>query len=129
MLQSKTGTNATKYVYALGTRPLAQNSGVWEYLLPNALGSVRQIVDANGNVTLAESYEPYGSVLSSNGTASSIFGYAGEQNDTYIKLPFLQMIFSQVIIRHMQTAADSHLRNNCYAFQLSPCFSKGLLWR
>jgi len=43
---------------------------------------VRQIVDANGNVTLAESYEPYGSVLSSNGDASSIFAYAGEQIDT-----------------------------------------------
>jgi RHS repeat-associated protein len=46
------------------------------------LGSVRQIVDANGNVTLAESYEPYGSVLTSTGTASSIFAYAGEQIDT-----------------------------------------------
>ena len=49
---------------------------------PDALGSVRQIVDANGNVTLAKSYEPYGTVLTSNGTASSIFAYAGEQIDT-----------------------------------------------
>jgi hypothetical protein len=62
-----------------GTRPLAQNSGAWEYLLADALGSVRQIVDGSGNVTLAESYEPYGSVLSSNGTASSIFGYLDAQ--------------------------------------------------
>ena len=43
---------------------------------------MRQIVDGSGNVTLAESYEPYGSVLSSTGTASSIFAYAGEQLDT-----------------------------------------------
>jgi RHS repeat-associated protein len=63
---------------------------VWEYLLPDALGSVRQIADAAGNVTLAKSYEPYGSVLTSTGTASSIFGYAGEQLDTYIKLLFLR---------------------------------------
>ena len=62
--------------------PLAQNGRSWEYLLPDALGSVRQIVDTNGNVTLAESYEPYGTVLTSTGTASSIFGYAGEQADT-----------------------------------------------
>ncbi len=55
---------------------------MWEYLLPDALGSVRQIVDANGNVTLAKSYEPYGTVLTSTGTASSSFGYAGEQADT-----------------------------------------------
>jgi hypothetical protein len=75
-----------QYVYALGTRPLAQYGSSWEYLLADGLGSVRQIVDGSGNVTLAESYEPYGSVLSSNGTASSIFAYAGEQIDTYIKL-------------------------------------------
>jgi YD repeat-containing protein len=86
VLQSKTGANTTQYVYALGTRPLAQYGGTWEYLLADALGSVRQIVDADGNVTLAESYEPYGSLLSSNGTASSIFGYSGEQVDTYTKL-------------------------------------------
>jgi YD repeat-containing protein len=84
VLQSQTGANAMQYVYALGTRPLAQHSEAWEYLLTDALGSVRQIVDADGNVTLAESYEPYGNVLSSAGTASSIFAYAGEEVDTYI---------------------------------------------
>ncbi len=73
-------------MYALGTRPLAQNAVAWEYLLPDALGSVRQIVDGSGNVTLAESYEPYGSVLTSTGTAISIFGYSGEQLDTYTKV-------------------------------------------
>jgi RHS repeat-associated protein len=82
VLQPQTGTNATQYVYALGTRPLAQYGTAWEYLLADALGSVRQIVDGSGNVTLAELYEPYGSVLSSNGTASSIFGYSGEEVDT-----------------------------------------------
>ncbi len=87
-LQSRTGANATRYVYALGTRPLAQNAVAWEYLLPDALGSVRQIVDGSGNVTLAESYEPYGCVLSSTGVASSIFGYSGEEIDTYTKLYF-----------------------------------------
>jgi YD repeat-containing protein len=63
VLQSHAGEDTTQYVYALGTRPLAQNGGAWEYLLADALGSVRQIAAANGNVTLAESYEPYGSVL------------------------------------------------------------------
>ncbi len=90
VLQAKTGTNTTKYLYNLGTRPLAQNATAWEYLLPDALGSVRQIADANGDVTLAESYEPYGSVLNSSGSATSIFGYAGEQFDSYIKLLFLR---------------------------------------
>jgi RHS repeat-associated protein len=82
-------------LYAIGTRPIAQyTSGSAEYLLPDALGSVRQIVDANGNVTLAESYQPYGTVLTSNGTASSIFGYSGEETDTsgliYLRARYMQ---------------------------------------
>jgi YD repeat-containing protein len=75
MLQAKTGSATTQYLYALGTRPLAQYANdTAEYLLADALGSVRQIVAADGNVTLAESYEPYGSVLSSTGTAGSSSG-------------------------------------------------------
>jgi RHS repeat-associated protein len=72
----------------------AERGTTWEYLLADALGSVRQIADANGNVTLAESYEPYGSVLSSTGTASSFFAYAGEQVDTsglvYLRARYMQ---------------------------------------
>ena len=30
------------------------------------MGSVRQMVDVSGNVTLAKSYEPYGEVLGSD---------------------------------------------------------------
>ncbi|CAG0979100.1 partial tRNA(Glu)-specific nuclease WapA, partial [Anaerolineae bacterium] len=82
VLQSQAGESTMQYVYALGTRPLAQYGSAWEYLLADALGSVRQIVDEDGDVTLAESYEPYGSVLSSTGAASSIFGYSGEETDT-----------------------------------------------
>ena len=82
VLQAKTGSGTTQYVYSLGTRPLAEyEAATWEYLLPDPLGSVRQIADTDGNVTLLKSYEPYGSVLSSQGNAASVFGYAGEQID------------------------------------------------
>ncbi|CAG1004063.1 partial tRNA nuclease WapA, partial [Anaerolineae bacterium] len=94
VLQSKTDETDTRYVYALSTRPLAQHGTDWEYLLADALGSVRQIVAANGDVTLAESYEPYGSLLSSTGTASSVFGYSGEETDTsglvFLRARYLQ---------------------------------------
>ena len=40
----------------------------WEYLLADALGSVHQIADANGSVALLKSYEPYSSMLNSQGT-------------------------------------------------------------
>jgi RHS repeat-associated protein len=91
VLQAKTGSNATQYLYSMGTRPVAQyGSSAWQYLLTDALGSVRQIADASGNVLLTESYEPYGKLLSSSGSGSSIFGYSGEQIDSYIKLVFLR---------------------------------------
>jgi hypothetical protein len=58
VLQAKTGTAAIQYIYSLGTRPLAEYDGTWEYLLADPLGSVRQIADPSGNVTLLKSYEP-----------------------------------------------------------------------
>ena len=104
VLQSKTGATTSKYVYSLGTRPLAQNTSAWEYLLPDALGSVRQIADANGTVILAKSYEPYGTVLTSSGSATSIFEYGGEQLDTYIKSFFLQAHSYSNLNRHTASA-------------------------
>ncbi len=65
-----------QYVYALGTRPLAQYGTVWEYLLADALGSVRQ---------LARGYTPYGEPLWMNGTASSRYAFKGEDYDSYIR--------------------------------------------
>ena len=58
VLQAKTGTTTTLYLFDLGTRPLAEYDAACEYLLPDGLGSVRQIADASGNVKLSEAYEP-----------------------------------------------------------------------
>ena len=95
VLQAKTDTTTTLYLFDMGTRPLAEYNSAWEYLLPDALGSVRQLVDGNGNATLSESYEPYGSLLSSQGSTTSVFGFTGEQIDSYTELLFLRA-------RHMQ---------------------------
>jgi RHS repeat-associated protein len=95
VLQAKTGTAATQYVYSLGTRPLAEyEAAAWEYLLADPLGSVRQIANSSGDVTLLKSYEPYGSVLNSQGSATSVFGYSGEQIDStgliYLRARYMQ---------------------------------------
>lgn len=82
VLQAKTGSASTQYLVGLGTRPLAEYDSTWEYLLADGLGSVRQLADGNGNVTLSESYDPYGSVMDSQGSATSAFGYTGEQTDS-----------------------------------------------
>jgi RHS repeat-associated protein len=70
------GTNA--YLYGLN-RIGEQQPGGFVYHLPDALGSVRQLTNASGAVTLARSYEPYGSVRGSAGGGASAYGFAGEQ--------------------------------------------------
>ena len=49
--------------------------------MKDALGSVRQLTDASGVVTLAKAYEPYGQVLDSQGAGASSYGFTGEWTD------------------------------------------------
>jgi len=81
------GTNT--YLYGNGRVGELQPAG-FVYHLGNALGSVRQLTDASGGVTLARSYEAYGTPLTSAGTGSSVFAYAGEQFDSYTELIYLR---------------------------------------
>jgi RHS repeat-associated protein len=77
------GTNT----YLYGNGRIAQVSPTQTgYFLPDVMGSVRQMVDPNGAIQLARSYDPYGNVLSSNGTGTSMYGFDGEQQDGYINL-------------------------------------------
>ncbi len=56
------------HTYLYGSGRIAQYSGTApEYFLPDALGSVRQLADASGNVTLAQSFQPFGETLSQGG--------------------------------------------------------------
>ena len=80
------GTNT--YLYGVGR--IAQASGATtEYFLSDALGSVRQLTDASGEITLAKSYQPYGETLSSVGNSTSPYAFTGEQLDvsglTYLR--------------------------------------------
>jgi RHS repeat-associated protein len=56
------------------------NAGT-NYFLRDALGSVRQLANATGIVTLAKSYEPFGQTLSSSGFGTSNFSYTSEYLD------------------------------------------------
>jgi RHS repeat-associated protein len=90
VLQAKTGVTTTQYLFDMGTRPLAEYDTVWEYLLPDGLGSVRQLVDVSAQVTLARGYMPYGEALWSVGAGSSAYGYTGEDWNTTTQLVFLR---------------------------------------
>lgn len=75
------------YVYGLGR--ISQTSTTTEYFLGDALGSVRQLTNNAGEVTLAKSYAPYGEVTQSGGAGQSAYGFTGEMTDatglTYLR--------------------------------------------
>jgi RHS repeat-associated protein len=81
------GTNT--YLYGNG-RIAQENAQGRQYFLGDSLGSVRQLVDENGLVTLAKRYDPYGNVIQSVGEGESAFGFTGEDQDTTNNLIYLR---------------------------------------
>ena len=65
-------------------------AGAWGYVLPDALGSVRQFVGSHDQVDLAQSFDPFGGLLEAVGSGASGFGYTGEQADAGTGLVFLR---------------------------------------
>ena len=80
VLAEITGTQTSTYVYGL-TRTSQQTSAGTQYFLDDGLGSVRELVDASGNLTLVKRYDPYGQTISSSGSGGSNYGFAGEYKD------------------------------------------------
>jgi RHS repeat-associated protein len=72
------GSNA--YLYGL-TRIGEEQPAGWALHIPDALGSVRQLTDSNAVVTLAQSFEPFGSVLASSGLGETQYSFTGEWAD------------------------------------------------
>jgi len=69
----------TSYLYGLGR--IGQQGADWAYHLPDALGSVRQLADAAGVVSYAQSFEPYGEALAAFGSQQTAYGFASEWTD------------------------------------------------
>jgi RHS repeat-associated protein len=67
------------HTYVYGTGRISQVNGTSaEYFLGDALGSVRQLTNQTGVVTLTRSYDPYGTVTMSIGTGQTDYGYTDE---------------------------------------------------
>ncbi len=72
----------SQHTYLYGNGRIAQyRAGGTDYFLGDALGSVRQLVDADGEVTLAKGYEPYGQLMSSAGSGATSYGFTNEWMD------------------------------------------------
>ena len=92
----KTGAGLTQVLsdgtntYLYGNGRISQHTTQTEYFLADALGSVRQLADTAGTVTLTQSYSPYGETVSSTGGGTSAYQFTGEMRDSYIKLIYLR---------------------------------------
>jgi RHS repeat-associated protein len=78
-------------IYLYGVERIAQESTSSEqYFLVDALGSVRQLMDANGGVELVKSYRPYGESLTSAGNGASHYGFDGEWASSFTEMMYLR---------------------------------------
>jgi RHS repeat-associated protein len=74
------GTN--QYLYGVGRIAQVNTSTlVTDYFITDALGSVRQLTNGQGEITLANAYEPYGTLAQSAGSAQTSYGFTGEFTD------------------------------------------------
>ncbi len=75
-------------LYLVGHETLGWWDGnQWAYILPDGLGSVRQVTDATGAVTDAREWTPYGEELDG---AQAGLGYTGEWQDAALGLTYLR---------------------------------------
>ena len=101
----------TTYLYGLGDSPLAGDDGsAWIYLSGrDALNSVRQETDAEGQVLAARSFDPYGVPLSGDG--GEPFGFTGEYEDetgmVFLRARYLQVTHGRFITRDTWPGEDT----------------------
>ena len=104
---------ANTYLYGNGR--IAQTGSTSEYFLGDTLGSVRQLADPNGAVTLTQSYAPYGEVTQSVGTSQANYAFTGEARDanglTYLRARYLDSSTGRFTQRD-----PSRLEDNLYLY-------------
>ena len=84
------GTNS--YIYGPSGAPVEQisSSGTPTYLLADQLGSTRALTGSSGSVTATFSYDPWGNLAGSTGSATTPFMYAGQYYDSATGLYYMQ---------------------------------------
>jgi RHS repeat-associated protein len=101
----------TDYIYGPGELPLEQVSGSSVlYYHHDQLGSTRALTDTGGSVVATYSYDPYGKVTGSTGSATNPFGYASEYKDAesglvYLRARYYDPVTSQLLSQDPLTGA------------------------
>ncbi len=78
----------TAFLYA-GGDPLGELTASWAFYLRDGQNTPRQLVDIDGQVTLARTYTPWGEVLDQRGTGNFTFGYFGGLMDAATGLMYV----------------------------------------
>lgn len=83
---------ATNYIYGPGGTPLEQidAAGNVTYYHHDRLGSTRLLSNSSGAVIAGFSYDPYGNVAGSTGTATTPLGFAGQYTDAETGLIYMR---------------------------------------
>ena len=82
----------TNYVYGPGGLPIEQinSGGQVTYYHHDQLGSTRALTNGSGTVVATYTYDPYGKLSGSTGTATNPFRYAGQYTDTETGLVYMR---------------------------------------
>ena len=81
VLRETVSSDTTHYIHSPMGVHSAYDDTDWTEMLNDGLGSIRVQVDAMGDISADQTYDPYGQVIDDNGTWIGSFGYAGEQTD------------------------------------------------
>jgi RHS repeat-associated protein len=98
VIVATTAGTSTYYVQIQGQVLAQQDSGAWVYILPDHLGSVRQLVGSDSQVALAQSFDPFGGSFESAGSGTSEFGYTGEWWDAEAALLYLRARYYDPVV-------------------------------
>jgi RHS repeat-associated protein len=88
VLSANAGGASTFYTYG-NNGPLAELTTTWAFYLNDGANTPRQMADAEGIVTLARSYTPWGEVLEQNGAGNFAWGYFGGLMDAATGLVYV----------------------------------------
>jgi RHS repeat-associated protein len=98
VIVATTGGASTRYVQVQGQVLGQEESEAWAYILPDHLGSVRQLVGSDSQMDLAQSYDPFGGSFESAGSGASEFGYTGEWWDAEAVLLYLRARYYDPVV-------------------------------
>jgi RHS repeat-associated protein len=101
--------------YLIGNGVINQDHGSKDYLLADAIGSVRQVLSETGSVILSTNYGPFGAVKQSFGMTQVRLGYKGEYTDATSLVYMRARYYSPSQSRYI-SQDPSHLESNLYLY-------------